>query len=156
MLPTWVFSADPVPVSPMPETLKSKAQNAETLVRAQFQSEFGHEPKTNRELLEWLDQKSLASKSLDDRQKDELVQSYGAVLGQVLIHELGGHWVIVPSQGNSPGVDLPNGKVAFVFNRAGRRIFDADPIGFVKFFDTSASYVHGNMLPEGVEPKVKR
>jgi hypothetical protein len=140
----------------MPEALISKAQNAEALVRSQFLSEVGREPTTSRELLEWLDQKSLTSKDLDEQQKDQLVQSYGAVLGQVLIHELGGHWVIVPSQNNSPGVDLPNGKVAFVFNRAARRIFDGDQIGFVKYFETSASYVQGAELPEGVEAKVKR
>lgn len=156
MLPSSGFPTEPVPLSPMPEALQSKVQDAEALVRSQFQREVGRKPKTSRELLEWLDQKSLASKDLDDKQRDELVQSYGAVLGQVLVHELGGHWVMVPSQENSPGVDLPNGKVAFVFNRAGRRIFEGDPTGFVKFFDAAASYVHGAALPEGGDAKVKR
>jgi len=139
----------------MPEALVAMARSSETQILEQFKREIGHEPKTSHELLEWLDQKSLAAKNLTDKEKDGLVQSYGAVLGQLLIHDLGGRWVINPSD-NSPGVDLPGGKVAFVFNRAARRIFNGDAIGFVSFFDSAASYVHGTALPAGVGTKIER
>jgi len=149
------FAAE-TPTSPMPKSLLSKAEQSDSEVREQFQREAGHAPSTGRELLQWLDQKSLRATNLDDAQKDALVQSYGAVLGQVLLREFGGRWVVVPGQGNSPGIDLPGGKVAFVFNRAARRIFDGDAIGFVAFYESTASYVRGSSLPPNAEAKSER
>jgi hypothetical protein len=150
-----VSSAEPLKLTPMPEALVSKARSYEVQVRNEFKREIGHAPKTSRELLAWLDEKSIGAKDLDDREKDELVQSYGAVLGQLLVQDLGGRWVLDPND-NSPGVDLPGGKVAFVFNRAGRRIFNGDAIGFVSFYDASASYAHGTKLPADIASKVER
>jgi len=145
------YAAEAATLPSMPAALVAKAQQYETAVRNQYEREVGHTPKTTHGLLEWLDRKTQSTKSLSDSEKDELVQSYGSVLGQQLIRELGGRWVLVPNEDNSPGVELPGGKVAFVFNRAGRRIFEGDSIGFVSYFEASSSYVHGIKLPDGVE-----
>jgi len=140
------FAAE-TPTSPMSQSLVSKAERSDAEVREEFRRETGHDPTTNRELLEWLDQQSLHAADLDDTQKDRLVQSYGAVLGQVLLYEFGGRWVVVSSQDDSPGVDLPGGKIAFVFNRAARRIIDRDAIGFVAFYESTTSHVRDSTPP---------
>jgi hypothetical protein len=157
ILPSITPAPEPLSLSPMPPALVTLAQSMEAQVRIEFQTEFGHKPKSSKELLAWLDQKSSHVETLSPEQKDALVQKFGAVLGQVLLHEFGGSWVIAPTdQGDSPGINLPIGKVAFVFNRAARRIFEADPIGFVSYFETTESYVHNTALPVGVEAKSKR
>jgi hypothetical protein len=151
------FAADPPKVQPMSASLIAHAESMETEVRHEFQSELGHAPETSIELLLWLDKKSLQTKTLSDEEKDKLVQQFGATLGQVVIHEFGGTWVLSStSQGDAMGVDLPIGKVAFVFNRAARRIFEADPIGFVSYFKTVASFANGTPLPADVEAKSVR
>jgi len=143
-------SAEPMQPTPMPVSMVRKAEGFDAQIREQFEREQGHKA-TTHELLEWLDRKSLAAKDLDDAERDLLVQSYGSVLGQLLVRELGGQWVLVPNHDNLPGVDLPRGKTAFVFNRAGRRIFESDRIGFVSFFAASERFARGNALPAHIE-----
>jgi hypothetical protein len=151
------FAAEPPKVQPMSASLIARAESMEAQVRHEFQSELGHAPETSNELLLWLDKKSLHTENLSDEEKDKLVQKFGATLGQVVIHEFGGTWVVTStSQGDAMGVDLPVGKVAFVFNRAARRIFEADPIGFVSYFKTVASFTNGTPLPADVEAKSVR
>jgi len=149
-------AAEPPDVQPMSASLIAHAQSMEAQVRREFLSDVGHDARTSDELLLWLDGKTLHTDTLGDEAKDELVQKYGAALGQLVIKEFGGSWVITSSgQGDSMGVDLPVHKVAFVFNRAARRIFNADPIGFHSYFETVASLVHGTPPPSDVEARVR-
>ena len=145
-------AAEPPQVQAMSASSVAHAQSMEAQVRHEFLSEVGHEATTSNELLLLLDGKTLHTETLGDKAKDDLVQEYGATLGQLVIKEFGGSWVVASSgQGDSMGVELPVGKVAFVFNRAARRIFDADPIGFHSYFESVASLVHGTPLPNDVE-----
>ena len=56
-------------------------------------------------------------------------------------------------QGPSHGVELPNNKVAFVFNRAARRIFEGELLSFTAYYQSAASMVKGTPLPPGVSEK---
>ena len=130
----------------MPE----RASQFELQVRNAFTESEGHAPKANRDLLRYMDKRVDELPKLDEESIDELVQAYGATLGQVLIAEVGGRWVERSVDGHAmSGVELPNHKVAFVFNRAWKRIAEKDPTGFEAYYDSALALVRGEALRAG-------
>jgi len=138
-------------VADAPASLVEKAEAYEAEVRAEFRAATGHDAANSHELLAYIDRRVEELPKLDDTSADALVQAYGSTLGQLLIHDLSAKWVRSGSDGD--GVALPNGKVAYVFNRAARRIFDREPLGFVAYYDSALSLVKGAPLPGGVQAK---
>jgi hypothetical protein len=121
-------------IVPSDASLVSQAARYEDEVRAEFRSSNRQPAASDMELLVWMDEQTQTASGLGSDARDDLAQRYGATLGQVVIKKFGGTWVRADSpQGPADGVLLTNGKVAFVFNRAARRVFDGDPIGFVSF-----------------------
>jgi hypothetical protein len=123
-------------------SLVAQARQYESQVRAEFKTELGHEPRSTQELLGWLDQKSAGSAILSAEAKNEMVLKFGATLGELLIRDVGGQWVHAAAvKGYSHAIKLPDGKLAFVFNLAARRIVNGDPIGFSAYFQRAAKLV---------------
>jgi hypothetical protein len=140
--------------TPMPAAMIRAAADADTSTRKEFRAAMGHDAKSSQELFEYLDRHTGELPKLNDDEVDSLVQRYGSALGQALIRECGGKWVrYVSGDESEDGVELPNGKIAFVFNRAYKRIAQKDPIGFVTFYQSTLRLAKGLPLLPGVTNK---
>lgn len=130
-------------------------ERLEQRTRGEFAADKGRSPASSCELLAWLDERVAELPELKHRENLGLIKKYGATLGQLLVHDFGGTWVRDTSdRGITHGVLLPNDKIAFVFNRAARRIIDREPIGFLAFYEAAASMVKGKPMPAGLSTAV--
>jgi len=147
-------SCGKAPPADMAATMVERAARVESEVRVEYRNATGHDAQNDRELLRYIDQRVQSLGQLDEQTVDALVQAYGATLGQVLIRELGGRWVRAEVDGEpQDGVSLPDGKIAFVFNRAYQRIAEKDSVGFEAFYDSALAIAKGEPLPAGLVNK---